>query len=96
MFTPEEEKAFQARIDRAIVAAYQVRASSADAEMVKRVFECLEAESVPNGAGLKKQETDPDTVVEYRDQIARFCEWAIREHVKRRISDLQIRGTIRA
>jgi hypothetical protein len=96
MVTLEEEKAFQERIDRAIVAAYQARGSSADAEMVERVFQCLEGESVPNGAGLKKRETDPDTVVEYKDQTARLCEWAIREHVKHRISDLQLRGTIRA
>jgi len=70
-FSREEERAFTARIDRAIKAACQAAGKSSDARMVQRVFEVLAFDDLTS----QVKHSQPTWVLVPGEKLARLYRW---------------------
>ncbi len=94
-FSPEEGRAFTARIDRAIKDAYQAAKASSDARMVERVFECLTFNDVTSQVRPSKT-SESGLIFVHGQELNRLCVWTLKNYIERQIHNLQLRGETRA
>jgi hypothetical protein len=90
-FSPEAERAFGDRIDRAIKDSYQAAGRSSDDRMIERVFECLADDDLPLDIPPK-----PNLVLVPSRELNRLYVWTLKKYIEHQIRNLQLRGEIRA